>query len=150
MGSRSLPLARLQHLTAFDAGLSAAEVTSRRNQYGGNHIIEVPGKPWLDLARDTAMDPMLWFFLGTSVIYAVVGERREAVTLAIAILPLLFMDALLHRRTSASIQSLKSRLAAEATVIRDGIVTRIPSTEIVPGDIVVISPNEMLPADGIF
>ena len=104
MRTRSLPLARLQQLTPFDRSLSSSEVADRRAQYGGNDIVEVPGNPWLDLARDTAKDPMLWFFLGTGIVYALVGQRVEAITLGIAILPLLLMDVFLHRRTSASIQ----------------------------------------------
>ena len=92
---------------------------------------------------------MLWFFLGTGVVYAMVGERVEAVTLVVAIAPLLLMT-FLHRRTSASVQSLKNRLATEAVVIRDNESARIPAVDIVPGDIVLISPADMLPADGVF
>ena len=150
MRTRSLPLARLQQLTPFERSLSSSEVADRRAQYGGNDIVEVPGNPWLDLARDTAKDPMLWFFLGTGVVYALVGQRVEAITLGIAILPLLLMDAVLHRRTSASIQGLKNRLATEAVVIRNEVTARIPAVDIVPGDIVVVSPGDMLPADGVF
>src|SRR5262249_51549886 len=132
MRTRSLPLARLQQLFPFDRSLSSAEIPARRNQYGRNDIVEIPGKPWLELARDTAKDPMLWFFLGTGVVYAMVGERVEAVTLVVAIAPLLLMDAFLHRRTSASVQSLKNRLATEAVVIRDNESARIPAVDIVP------------------
>jgi P-type Ca2+ transporter type 2C len=150
MRTRSLPLARLQQLTPFERSLSSSEVSDRRAQYGGNDIVEVPGNPWLDLARDTAKDPMLWFFLGTGIVYALVGQRVEAITLGIAILPLLLMDAVLHRRTSASIQGLKNRLATEAVVIRNEVTARIPAVDIVPGDIVVVSSGDMLPADGVF
>ena len=38
---------------------------------------------------DTASDPMLWFFAGTSGLYAMVGQHGEALTLLVAILPLL-------------------------------------------------------------
>jgi Ca2+-transporting ATPase len=93
---------------------------------------------------------MLWFFLGTGIVYALVGQRVEAITLGIAILPLLLMDAILHRRTSASIQGLKNRLATQAVVIRDDASMRIPAVDIVPGDIVAVSPGDMLPADGVF
>lgn len=150
MRTRSLPLMRLQGLTIADGGLSASEAAERRAQYGGNHIVEIPGNPWLDLARDTAKDPMLWFFLGTGIIYALVGERVEAITLAVAILPLLLMDVVLHRRTSASIEGLKNRLATEAIVIRNNAGIRISAADIVPGDIVLVSPGDMLPADGVF
>jgi hypothetical protein len=44
------------------------------------------------------------------------GQRVEAITLGIAILPLLLMDVVLHRLTSASIQGLKNRLSTEAVV----------------------------------
>jgi Ca2+-transporting ATPase len=143
-------VSRLQQLVPFDRSLSSAEVAERRNHYGRNDIVEIPGNPWLDLARDTAKDPMLWFFLGTGVVYALVGERVEAITFIVAIAPLLLMDAFLHRRTTASVQSLKNRLATEAVVIRDDVSARIPAVDIVPGDIVLVSPADMLPADGVF
>jgi Ca2+-transporting ATPase len=93
---------------------------------------------------------MLWFFLGNGIVYAVVREGVDAITLVVAIAPLLLMDAVLHRRTSASVQSLKNRLATEAVVIRDEVSARIPAVDIVPGDIVLVAPAEMLPADGVF
>jgi Ca2+-transporting ATPase len=132
MRTRSLPLARLKEIAPFDRSLSASEAAARRAQYGGNDIVEVPGNPWLDLARDTAKDPMLWFFMGTGVLYALVGQRAEAITLGIAILPLLLMDAFLHRRTSASTQGLKTRLATEAVVIRNELRVSIAAVDIVP------------------
>jgi P-type Ca2+ transporter type 2C len=150
MRTRSLPLERIQQLEPFDRSLSSSEVENRRAQFGPNDIVEIPGNPWLELARDTAKDPMLWFFLGTGVVYAMVGQRVEAITLVIAIAPLLLMDAFLHRRTSASVQGLKNRLATEAIVIRDDVTARIAGVDIVPGDIVLVSPSDMLPADGIF
>ncbi len=150
MRTRALPLMRLHQLTSFDSSLSASEAVERRARYGGNDIAEVPGNPWIDLARDTARDPMLWFFLGTGIIYALVGQRVEAITLAFAILPLLLMDVFLHRRTSASVQGLKNRLAAEAVVIRNDAAVTVPAADIVPGDIVTVSPGDMLPADGVF
>ncbi len=150
MRTRSLPLERIQQLEPPDRSLSSSEVEDRRALYGPNDIVEIPGNPWLELARDTAKDPMLWFFLGTGVVYALVGERVEAITLVVAIAPLLLMDAFLHRRTNASVQSLKNRLATEAVVIRDGVSANIPAIDIVPGDIVLVSPADMLPADGVF
>ena len=59
------------------------------------------------------------------------------------------MDAFLHRRTQASTQSLKGRLAERATVVRDGASVEIPALELVPGDVAVVLPAEAFPADGI-
>src|SRR5689334_17880533 len=118
---RPLPLDRLQDLLASERGLESGEVQERRRRYGANTVVEVPGKPWLDLARETAKDPMIWFFGGVSALYALVGQVVEALTLLIAIVPLVGMDAFLHRRTQASTGGLHSRLAAQARVLRDGV-----------------------------
>ena len=59
------------------------------------------------------------------------------------------MDAFLHRRTQASTQGLKSRLAARATVVRDDNAITAVAAELVPRDLVVAAPGEPFPADGI-
>lgn len=146
---RTLPLSRLGDLVAADRGLAAAEVVARRQRYGCNDIIEVAGRPWLDLVRDTVRDPMIWFLVGTSVLYGLLGEGIEAVTLLLAILPLVCMDAYLHRRTRASTEGLSSRLAARATVLRDAAEIQVAATEVVPGDLAIVGAGEAFPADGI-
>ena len=149
MTRRPVPLARLEGLLASQRGLTAAEVSERRQRYGVNDIVETPPSRWWDLARDTLKDPMIWFLAGVSALYGVLGEVAEALVLLAAIVPLVGMDAFLHRRTQVSTQSLKSRLAERATVVRDGASLEIPTLELVPGDVAVVLPAEAFPADGI-
>jgi Ca2+-transporting ATPase len=149
MARRPVPLARLAELIPSTHGLTQGEAEARRQEYGSNDIVETPPHPWWDLLRDTAKDPMLWFFAGVGVLYLVIGQRTEALTLLVAILPLLGMDFYLHRRTQASTAGLKTRLAATAKVIRDDSVTTIPAVELVPGDLVIIPPGEPFPADAL-
>ncbi len=131
-------------------GLNLDEVEKQRRRFGLNEIVEVAGNPWLDLALETLKDPMIWFLVGIGSVFFMVGEAREGLTLFIAILPLLFMDAILHRRTQASTRTLKSQLASEVRVIRQGQEQFVKSHELVPGDLVRISSGEHLPADGFF
>jgi Ca2+-transporting ATPase len=149
MTRRPVPLERLEGLLASERGLTAGEVSERRQRYGVNDIVETPPSRWWDLARDTLEDPMIWFLAGVSALYAVLGEVAEAFVLLAAIVPLVGMDAFLHRRTQISTQSLKSRLAERATVVRDGASLEIPTLELVPGDVAVVLPAEAFPADGI-
>jgi P-type Ca2+ transporter type 2C len=149
MMRRTVPLSRLGDLFGDERGLTGAEVAARRQLYGPNDIIEAVGRPWLELARDTARDPMIWFLVGTSALYGVLGERIEALTLILAILPLVGMDTYLHRRTRASTEGLSSRLAARASVLRDGVAVVVAATDLVPGDLVTVPPGEPFPADGL-
>jgi P-type Ca2+ transporter type 2C len=149
MPHRDIELSRLQGLLNATDGLSSSHAAERRLKYGSNHIIEAPPHQWRSLILDTAKDPMLWFFAGTSVVYWLVGQRTEAATLLIAILPLLGMDVFLHRRTQASTQGLRSRLSTNALVVRDDKDTTLPAADLVPGDLVTISTGDSVPADAI-
>lgn len=149
MTRRPVPMTRLRGLLPSERGLAATEVEERRLRYGANDILAARPRPWWDLARDTVKDPMIWFLAGVSALYGIVGEIKEALTLLVAIVPLVGMDAFLHRRTQASTEGLKSRLAERATVVRDGEPVEIPAVELVPGDLALVSPGEMFPSDGI-
>lgn len=147
---RQFPYERIRDLPDPELGLSESAVASRREQYGANDILDAPASSLGELLRDTLRDPMLWFLLVTGGLFAAIGEIREAVILAIAVLPLAGMDMYLHRRTQASTASLGGRLATQAVVVRDGRQVSVPGRDIVCGDLVILGPNDYLPADGIF
>jgi Ca2+-transporting ATPase len=131
-----------------ERGLSAEQVAAQR-AYGFNDIVAPAAGGWLVVARDTARDPMLWFLVLTAGLFALLGQVTESVVLLVAMVPLLGMDAYLHRRTSASSAGLASRLAITARVLRDAQWQDIPSRELVPGDLVEITPGDYFPADGL-
>ncbi len=146
---RKVPTERLEGLLDSRSGLAAAEATARNRLYGPNDIVEAPPGTWRDLARDTLRDPMLWFLLGTAALFAILSDYVEALTLAVAMIPLVGMDAYLHRRTQASTRGLTSRLATTARVVRDGATLELPARELVPGDLVEVGAGEPFPADGL-
>lgn len=146
---RPLPPERRADLPPGLDGLGASGVDARRRRYGSNDVIEAAPHPWRDLLRDTATDPMLWFLVGTSGLFAVTGDTTEALVLLAALVPFTGMDAYLHRRTQASTQGLRSRLASEARVLRDGTWQVLPAAALVPGDLVDVAAGSPFPADGI-
>lgn len=148
MSRRRVPLDRLPALGTDVRGLSAAQVEAQRT-CGFNDIVAQAASGWLVVARDTARDPMLWFLMLTASLFGLLGQITESLTLLVAMVPLLGMDAYLHRRTTASSAGLASRLASSARVLRDGRWQDIPSRELVPGDLVEVTPGEYFPADGL-
>lgn len=130
-------------------GLTSIEAAQRRAVYGANHVIEAAAHGWRDVMRDTSRDPMIWFLGGTAGLFALLGDYAESAVLTFALLPILGMDAWLHRRTRASTAGLASRLATHTRVIRDGAPTELAAADVVPGDLVIVSASEYLPADGI-
>lgn len=92
---------------------------------------------------------MIWFLVGTATLFLWHGGDTEAVILAAALIPIVGMDAYLRRRTQASTEGLRARLATHARVLRAGEEQDIPSTALVPGDLVIVPAGAHFPADGI-
>ncbi len=143
------PVDRLEGLIAVDDGLSPDAAAERLLRFGPNDIIEAPPGRWRDLLAESASDPMLWFLIAASMLFAVLGDYGEAAILLAALVPLIAMDFYLHRRTQASTQGLASRLAARAKVRRCGLAIDLPARELVPGDLVHVGAGEAFPGDGI-
>jgi Ca2+-transporting ATPase len=146
---RSVPVERINGLINDWQGLTAAEADQRRHQYGSNNIVETSRSGWLDLVRETGRDPMIWFLIGTALLFTWLGEYGEAATLAVAVVPIAGMDAYLHKRTLASTEGLASRLAESAAVVRDGRTASIRAVDLVPGDLVMVAEGTPFPADGL-
>ena len=130
-------------------GLSETEAVALRARFGTNAIAEQPPRSFAALVRDAAGDPMIWFLLLTSGLFGLIGEYTDMAVLLAAILPLIGMDFYLHRRTQASIEGLSSVLAAQATVLRDGVERELPASALVPGDLALVRAGMAFPADGI-
>lgn len=148
MSQRHVPLDNIPALDSCVVGLNARQVEQQRS-FGFNDIVPQAASGWRVVARDTARDPMLWFLVLTAVLFGLLGQVTESLTLLVAMVPLLGMDAYLHQRTVASAAGLASRLASSARVLRDGQWQAIASRELVPGDLVEVTPGEYFPADGL-
>lgn len=146
---RNLPLSRINSSLAADWSLNAADVEMRKIQYGINDIVEVRASRWRELTRETVKDPMIWFLIIASILFAILKNYNQTIILLLATIPLIGLDGFLHWRTQASTRSLTNRLAGYALVIRNGLENEIPAAEIVPGDLVVVSASKPFPADGI-
>ncbi len=140
---------RIKDSLSSDWTLDASEVEARRVRYGRNDIVEVVTHRWRELAKNTLLDPMIWFLVGTSILFAILGDFTQTIILLVATIPLIGMDAFLHWRTQASTQGLRSRLATDAIIIRNNGQIKVPTLEIVPGDLVVVNSGDYFPADGI-
>jgi len=128
-------------------GLSAEEAAKRLNEVGRN---ELAGKPPLPLWKrflNQFKDFLIIILLISAVISGVLGETVNAV----AILAIVILNAILslvqEGRAEQALTALKKMTIPVSTVIRDGKTVRVPSPELVPGDIIVLAAGDLIPAD---
>jgi H+-transporting ATPase len=143
----SLSLAELEaQLDATPGGLSTNEAARRLTHYGYNELPEKRTNPLVRLLS-SFWGPIPWMIEVAAILSLVV---RHWADFAI-ILALLLMNALVgfweEYQADTTIAALKSQLALQARVRRDGAWATIPARELVPGDLIHLRIGEIVPAD---
>jgi H+-transporting ATPase len=127
-------------------GLTADEAHKRLQQFGPNGVPEVAAQPWLTALRKF-WAPVPWMLEAAIVLQLVLAEYVEAAFIA----GLLVFNAALgffqESRAQATLNALKSRLALNASVNRDGLWKTVPAAQLVPGDIIKLSLGGVVGAD---
>src|SRR6202050_4091560 len=128
------------------SGLTGAEAHSRLQKDGPNAMPDVSAHPLRNaLAKFWA--PVPWLLEASIVLELVLHKYYEAAVIAAL---LVFNAALAYfqeGRAQATLAALKSRLALNASVERDGVWKIVPSAEVVPGDLIKLSLGAVVAAD---
>ncbi|MDB9528668.1 cation-transporting P-type ATPase [Oscillatoria sp. CS-180] len=130
-----------------EAGLSAEDVANRYEKYGLNELTFKPGKPaWLRFLLQFNQ-PLLYILLFAGAVKALLGSWTNAgviwgVTVINAVI-----GYIQEAKAEGAIASLSKAVTTEASVLRDGQPLRIPSQELVPGDVVLLASGDKVPAD---
>lgn len=128
-------------------GITGADATARLAQYGENALPQKPGKPaWLRFLAHFN-DVLIYVLLAAAVLTAVMGHWVDTlVILGVAVINAL-IGHIQESNAEKSLQSIRNMLSSEAVVVRQGNHETIPTTALVPGDIVVIRAGDRIPAD---
>ena len=137
-------------------GLSLIEAQRRLGQYGPNQLKSAPETPWWTRLIEQFQNFLVIILLVAVVIsmieWLLQDPRESALPYeAIVIMAIVVLNAMLgfiqESRAEKSVRALMALAAPEATVVRDGERQRIATSEIVPGDIVLVEAGDKIPAD---
>ena len=131
----------------LEQGLSAEEVASRYEKYGWNELQFKPGKPaWLKFLLQFHQ-PLLYILLLAGGIKAILGSWTNASVIWGVTLINAIIGYIQEAQAEGAIASLAKSVTTEVTVLRDRQKLRIPSQDLVPGDIVLLASGDKVPAD---
>ena len=131
----------------IDAGLSPAEA-ARRLQTTGPNAVRAPRRvTLLGVLGEEVREPMILLLLAVAGLYALTGELAETATVSAVIAFVVLVESWNEYRAKRAIQLLPTLDIALASVRREGRILRIPTEEVVPGDVVLLRPGDRVPAD---
>ena len=156
----------LQELQTSPTGLTSQEAAARREKYGPNKLKEAEKISTFRRFLNQLKDPMLIILMMAAVVSAATtvvdflrlpqprdfGHLTEGLVEVGIIVVVVLLNAILgvvqESKAEAAIEALQTMTAATCKVIRDGKQINLPSTELVPGDVIVLEAGDAVPADG--
>lgn len=133
--------------TDFSKGLTEKDVKSRIKQHGLNELEEGEKQSAILLFFSQFKDFMVLVLLGAVLISGILGEYIDA----IAIIAIVIINGILgyyqERKAEKSLQALQELSAPQVTVLRNGDWIKIPSKELVVGDVLRFSSGDRIGAD---
>jgi len=129
-------------------GLTDSEAKRRLEEVGPNELIDRGAvSPWVILLNQFR-EVMVIILIIAAIVSAVLGEFLDAaVVMAIVILNAI-LGFTQEYQAEKAMASLKKMSVPTVRVRRDGQVQEIPSTQLVPGDVVLLEAGNIVPADG--
>ena len=128
------------------SGLSSEEARHRLEKVGPNAMPDTALHP-LRRALEKFWAPVPWMLEAAIVLELVLGKYVEAAIIAALLVFNAALGLFQESRAQATLAALKSRLALNASVRRDGAWKTIPAAELVPGDLVKLSLGGVVAAD---
>jgi H+-transporting ATPase len=136
----------LEKLAATPAGLSAAEVAERLQQFGYNELVEKKVNPVLKFLS-YFWGPIPWMIEAAAVLSAVIHHWEDFWIIFILLLLNAMVGFWQEHKADNAIELLKQKLALKARVRRDGQWQELAARDLVPGDVVRVRLGEIVPAD---
>jgi len=133
-------------------GLTSEEVKRRLEEYGYNQLEAKHRKTFFHMFIAQFRSFMIIILLIAAAISGVVGVMQgegllDTFVILVILLLNAFVGAFQERKAESSLEALKNLAAPETKVLRDGVVSEIPTRELVPGDIVILETGAVIPAD---
>jgi len=141
-----------------ETGLSAQEAASRLAQHGPNELRAAPPVPAWRRVLAQFQDPLIYLLLAAVAVALVAwwvegtdaqgrGWPVDAIVIAAVVLLNAVIGHVQEAKAQNAVAALAKMTAATAAVLRDGKPQRVPSAELVRGDVLVLAEGDAVGAD---
>lgn len=138
----------LKDMGSSRKGLTQQQAEEVRRQAGENVLQEGAGKKAWQVFLEQFQDLLVVILIAAAGISMVSDNVESAVVIFAVILMNAVLGTVQHEKAQKSLDSLKSLSSPSARVIRDGLTLEIPSSQVVPGDLIVLEAGDLAVADG--
>ncbi len=147
--ARLSPDAALTALQSAAAGITSTEAAERLRSVGLNEVARHARHSILVELLSRSVNPLNLLLLTLATTSYLLSDRRAAIVIAAMVVLSVTLGFIQEHRSSRAAEALRRMVTTTATLRRADVVgtCEIPIAQIVPGDIVMLSAGDMVPAD---
>lgn len=129
-------------------GLAGKDIPGLQQQYGKNVFEATSSRGLFFILKDLVREPMFLLLLFASLLYFMLGSITEGTTMLVAMMLVSAVSVYEGARSEKALEALKQYTAPSVSVVRDGILESVATSELVPGDLILLQEGDLIPADG--
>ena len=139
--------------TSAEQGLTAADAQTRLANVGPNKLDEEEKTPMWKRFFEQMGDPMVIMLLIAAAISVITGfiqgepEWADAAIILSVVILNSVLGVVQEAKSEQALEALQEMSAAQSKVIREGKLLHLASSELVPGDVVLLEAGDSVPAD---
>ncbi|HEX2495170.1 MAG TPA: magnesium-translocating P-type ATPase [Steroidobacter sp.] len=143
------PEEAMRRLDSTPQGLTSAQAAERLRTFGSNEIRAERELSRVQIFARQFASPLLLLLVFAAIVAAATGEIADAAI----VFTILFTSTLIgysrEYSAHAAAVALRERIKTRTKALRDGGEQILPTDEIVPGDVVLLSAGSLVPADAL-
>lgn len=137
----------LQLKSSADNGLDEEDAAQRLSQYGPNQLSLKKRNTGFSIFINQFKSPIVLILIFATLISAVLKDWTDAIIILFIVMISAVISFVQEYNANNAAEKLRDTVTLKATVLRGGSQKSIPTKEIVPGDVLLLSAGSMIPAD---
>lgn len=133
----------------LQSGLTSTQAKENFEKFGSNEIKLRKKHLWWSALLSQIESPLIYILLIAAVVSVFLGETNNVVAIVLAVVITVSLGFWQEWKAEKTLVSLSRLITSSAKVFRDGKMEKRNTTEVVPGDLVLLTIGTKVPADGI-
>lgn len=138
----------LKQMQVPESGLSSQTAQTILNRVGENTLREQERKKAWQVFLAQFQDLLVVILIIAAVISMISGNAESTLVIFAVITLNAILGTVQHQKAQKSLDSLKALSSPSARILRDGRTVELPSSQVVPGDILLLEAGDLAAADG--
>jgi Mg2+-importing ATPase len=138
-----------EQLQSSPLGLTETEAEQRLEKYGPNILQARQELTPLKLFLNQFKSPIILILIFATLLSAFLKDWADAIIILLIVLGSAILSFVQENNAHNASDKLRAQVTLKTDILRDGQKKSIPTEQVVPGDVVILSAGSLIPADGV-